>query len=90
MAIAKNTLHQEMLTKANRYFPGGSNGNMALPAEYAFVIASGQGSRVSDLEGNTWIDYLLGSGPMILGHAHPAVISAVQEQLSKGTTFFYL
>ena len=88
MPIAKNVPQQEMLAKANRYFPGGSNGNMTLPAEHAFVIASGQGSRVYDLEGHTWIDYLLGSGPMILGHAHPAVTSAVQEQLSRGTTFF--
>jgi glutamate-1-semialdehyde 2,1-aminomutase len=90
MPIAKNFPQQEMLTKANQYFPGGSNGNMTLPAEHAFVIASGQGSRVYDLEGHTWIDYLLGSGPMILGHAHPAVTLAVQEQLSRGTTFFYL
>ena len=40
MTIAKNTLHQEMLIKANRYFPGGSNGNMTLPSEYAFVSNS--------------------------------------------------
>jgi glutamate-1-semialdehyde 2,1-aminomutase len=90
MAITKSSPQQEMLTKANRYFPGGSNGNMTLPSEYAFVVASGQGSRLYDLEGHTWIDYLLGSGPMILGHAHPAVTSAVQEQLTRGTTFFYL
>jgi glutamate-1-semialdehyde 2,1-aminomutase len=79
-----------MLAKAQRYFPGGSNGNVTMPSEYAFVLASGQGSRVYDLEGHGWIDYLLGSGPMILGHAHPQVVAAVQEQLGKGSTFFYL
>jgi glutamate-1-semialdehyde 2,1-aminomutase len=45
---------------------------------------------VYDVEGHGWIDYLLGSGPMILGHAHPEVVAAVQEQLTRGSTFFYL
>lgn len=90
MALAPDATHQEMLAKTQRYFPGGSNGNVHLPPEDAFIIASGQGAHVYDLEGNAWIDYLLGSGPMILGHAHPKVVAAVQEQLSKGSTFFYL
>lgn len=90
MAFAQTPQHQEMIAKAQRYFPGASNGNAALSPDSGFVIASGQGSRVYDPEGHAWIDYLLGSGPMILGHAHPQVIAAVQEQLSKGSTFFYL
>lgn len=90
MAVAHSATHQQLLATAQRVLPGGSNGNVMLPPEQAFVIASGQGTRVYDVEGHCWIDYLLGSGPMILGHAHPAVVAAVQEQLSKGTTFFYL
>ena len=90
MAFVHTARHQEMMAKAQRYFPGASNGNAALSPETGFVIASGQGSRVYDLEGHAWIDYLLGSGPMILGHAHPQVVAAVQEQLSQGSTFFYL
>ncbi len=90
MAIAHNASHQAMLMKAQQYFPGGSNGNVNLPPDDAFIIASGQGARVYDVEGHEWIDYLLGSGPMILGHAHPRVVAAVQEQTLKGTTFFYL
>jgi len=90
MALAQDVVHQKMLEKAQRYFPGGSNGNVTLPPEDAFIIASGQGSHVYDLEGHVWIDYLLGSGPMILGHAHPKIVAAVQEQLCKGSTFFYL
>ena len=41
-----------------------------------------------DEDGNRYIDYLLGSGPMVLGHAHPEVTEAVQEQLPLGTTYF--
>ena len=40
--------------------------------------------------GREYIDYILGSGPLVLGHAHPAVVAAVEEQLSKGTTYFQL
>ena len=90
MALAQSPAHQELLATAQRVLPGGSNGNVVLPPEQAFVITAGQGTRVYDVEGHCWIDYLLGSGPMILGHAHPEVVAAVQEQLSKGSTFFYL
>jgi glutamate-1-semialdehyde 2,1-aminomutase len=90
MAVAQSLAHQELLATAQRVLPGGSNGNVLLPPEQAFVLAGGQGTRVYDVEGHSWIDYLLGSGPMILGHAHPAVVAAVQEQLTKGSTFFYL
>ena len=88
MALAQSPTHQELLAIAQRVLPGGSNGNVILPPEQAFVIAAGQGTRVYDVEGHCWIDYLLGSGPMILGHAHPEVVAAVQEQLTKGSTFF--
>lgn len=90
MALAQSPTHQQLLATAQRVLPGGSNGNVTLPPEQAFVIAAGQGARVYDVEGHSWIDYLLGSGPMILGHAHPEVVAAVQEQLGKGSTFFYL
>jgi len=90
MALAQSPIHQQLLATAQRVLPGGSNGNVMLPPDQAFVIASGQGARVYDVEGHCWIDYLLGSGPMILGHAHPEVVAAVQAQLTQGSTFFYL
>lgn len=52
------------------------------------VIRNGKGSRVWDEDGNEFIDYLIGSGPMVLGHGHPEVLEAVQEQLAEGMTFF--
>ena len=90
MPLSRNPQHQALVDKAQQYFPGGSNGNGALSPENGFVIASGQGARVYDPEGRAWLDYLLGSGPMILGHAHPEVVDAVRAQLDKGTTFFFL
>ena len=55
--------------------------------DYQMIIAGGKGSKIFDMSGNTYIDYQLGSGPMFLGHAHPAVVKAAQEQVAKGASF---
>ncbi|MGH7321593.1 MAG: aspartate aminotransferase family protein [Candidatus Rokuibacteriota bacterium] len=77
-----------LLEKAARYLPGGTLGTYRFADELAFVVRRAQGSKLYDASGREYIDYLLGSGPMILGHAHPAVVAAVREQLEKGTTYF--
>jgi glutamate-1-semialdehyde 2,1-aminomutase len=77
-----------LLEQAARYLPGGVLGTSRFPPELAFVVKRAQGSKLWDVSGREYIDYLLGSGPMILGHAHPAVVQAVTAQLSKGTTYF--
>ena len=56
-------------------------------ADQAMVVREAHGSRIVDWSGNEYIDYLLGSGPMLLGHAHPAVAAAVREQLERGSTY---
>ncbi len=55
--------------------------------EYPIYISHANGSRVYDVDGNEYIDYLGGYGPMILGYCHPAVDHAVIEQIRKGTQF---
>jgi glutamate-1-semialdehyde 2,1-aminomutase len=50
-------------------------------------IASGSGPIITDVDGNDYIDYVCSWGPLILGHAHPAVIGAVTEAAQAGTTF---
>jgi glutamate-1-semialdehyde 2,1-aminomutase len=54
------------------------------------IIGRGAGSHVWDIDGREYIDYLLGSGPMLVGHAHPAVVAAVARQISLGSTFYAL
>jgi glutamate-1-semialdehyde 2,1-aminomutase len=76
----------EAIEKSGRYLPGGSTGNVYSDV----VIRQGRGSRVWDLSGNEYVDYLLGSGPMLIGHSHPEVVAAVTEQVELGTTFFAL
>lgn len=74
----------QLIETAKRVLPGGTFGN--LPAEV--IIREGRGGRVWDESGNEYVDFLLGSGPMFLGHAHPEITEAVQAQLQSGTTFF--
>lgn len=74
----------ELVTLARRVLPGGTFGNVS----HEVVIASGLAGHIWDVSGNEYIDYLLGSGPMIVGHCHPEVTAVIQEQATKGTTFF--
>jgi glutamate-1-semialdehyde 2,1-aminomutase len=50
-------------------------------------LASGRGSRVVDVDGNEYVDFVSSWGPLILGHGHPEVVAAVQEAAARGTTF---
>jgi len=73
-----------LIEKARRVLPGGTFGNF--PSDV--VIREGRGGRVWDEGGREYVDFLLGSGPMLVGHAHPDVTAAVQQRIAQGTTFF--
>ncbi len=73
---------------AEAALPGAGLGGYALPEDVRFVIHRGEGSRVQDVEGRWYIDYVGGAGALILGHAHPALVQAVQEQATKGLHYF--
>ena len=75
---------KEILQRAEKVMPQGSLGNL----NYDLIINRGKGSHVWDESGNEYIDYLLGSGPMVVGHANSSVMEAVLNQLNSGTTFF--
>jgi glutamate-1-semialdehyde 2,1-aminomutase len=74
----------DLVEQAKRVLPGGSFGNM--PAEV--ILREGKAGRIWDEAGREYVDFLLGSGPMFIGHAHPEVTAAVQSQVPLGTTFF--
>jgi glutamate-1-semialdehyde 2,1-aminomutase len=81
---------RDLLALAQRTLPGGALGSRGAPEGLGFVVRRGQGSRVWDVSGRAYLDYLLGSGPLILGHAHPAVVEAVRRQLDHGTTYYWI
>lgn len=72
------------LDRAKGVLPAGGFGNF----DPSIVIREGHGARVWDENGKEYVDYLIGSGPMILGHDHPEVVEAIREQAGKGLTFF--
>jgi glutamate-1-semialdehyde 2,1-aminomutase len=74
--------------RADDVLVGGSNSAFALPVR--LCLERGSGSRVWDEGGQEYVDFLLASGPLILGHAHPRVCDAVARQLSKGSVFHTL
>jgi glutamate-1-semialdehyde 2,1-aminomutase len=82
--------NQELLRDATNLLPGASLGSFYIPEKDDLVVDRGKGSRVWDVAGRELIDYILGSGPMVLGHAHPAVVAAVQAQIERGATFYAL
>ncbi len=82
--ISRNAQELALVALARRVLPGGSFGNLSSD----IVIAEGRAGRVWDVSGNEYVDFLLGSGPMFIGHAHPDVVAAVQAQIPRGVTFF--
>lgn len=82
--IARGDHELSLIETARRVLPAGGFGNVSTD----IVIREGRGSHVWDVSGNEYVDYLIGSGPMFAGHAHPDITAAVREQVERGTTFF--
>ena len=79
-----------LFKEARKYIPGGVNSPVrafqAVGGNPPF-IAWAQGSKIYDVDGNTYIDYVGSWGPMILGHRHPKVFEALKRALERGTSF---
>jgi glutamate-1-semialdehyde 2,1-aminomutase len=81
---------RELLQKAEHVIPGGCLGMIVLPTDLRMVMVRGQGSKVYDAAGREYLDYMLGSGPLLLGHCRPEVVEAVQREVALGSTYFAL
>lgn len=79
---------KDALATAKRRLPGGALGGNQLAADTQFVFSHGRGGRFWDMSGNVYIDYCLGSGTEMLGHAHPRIQAALADQLTRGNHFF--
>jgi len=78
---------RELFEDSRRYLVGGVNSPVRAMKPYPFFVEKASGCRLYDVDGEGYVDYCLGYGPLILGHAHPAVVEAVQAQLAKGTLY---
>ena len=80
----------EIMRRSRELFPGGVNSPVRAFRSVGgdpVVAASGAGARITDADGRTYIDYVLSWGPLVLGHAHPMVLDALDAAMRNGTTF---
>ena len=78
---------EELYSRASSIFPGAVNSPVRFYPPYPRFIRSGSGSRITDEDGRSYIDYCLAFGPMILGHSNRKVVESVKSQLDLGMTF---
>lgn len=85
-----NASSKVLFRKAQKLMPGGVNSPVRAFRSVGgqpLFIARAKGSRIRDAEGRTYIDYVSSWGPMIVGHAHPEVVAAVQKAAARGTSY---
>ncbi len=86
----KTEQSQQMFEQASRVIPGGVNSPVRACRSVGcdpLFIKSARGARITDVDDNEYIDFVCSWGPMIAGHAHPDIISAVQAAAESGTSF---
>ncbi len=87
---ARTPASSALYGRARRAIPGGVNSPVRAMAQIGrdpLFIASGSGARVKDADGNEYIDWVCSWGPLILGHAHPAVLQAITRAAARGSSF---
>ena len=80
----------DLFDRAKRVLPGGVNSPVRAFRAVGgtpFFVAHAEGARITDVEGRSYIDYVCSWGPLILGHAHPAVLEAVRHAAERGWTY---
>lgn len=86
----KDDLARQAFAEAKKYIPGGVNSPVRAFKSVGLTpvfVDRGAGSRIYDIDGNTFIDYICSWGPLIMGHAHPEVVEAIKRTAEKGTSF---
>jgi glutamate-1-semialdehyde 2,1-aminomutase len=80
----------ELFTRAQALLPGGVNSPVRAFGKVGgepFFVDRAHGARLYDVDGNEYVDYVMSWGPLMLGHAHPAIVNAVREAAQRGTSY---
>src|SRR5438552_808898 len=85
--LARTPRSRELFERATASLPGGSTRTTVYTAPYPPYIAEGRGLTIRDVDGNLYRDFLGNYTALILGHAHPAVVEAVEKQVRRGSAF---
>jgi glutamate-1-semialdehyde 2,1-aminomutase len=81
------SVSEGLFERARKLIPGGVNSPVRAFEPYPFFVKRASGSRLYDVDGREYVDYCMGYGPLILGHAPSVVVDAVKEQLGDGTLY---
>ena len=85
--IDRTKKSQQLQKDAEKYLPGGSSRAATWLDPYPIFAVRGSGSRLYDADDHEYIDFMINATSLILGHAHPRVVAALQDQANKGTAF---
>ena len=85
--VKRTPRSQQAWLQARKNVPGGVSGNFRYMDPYPMFAARAQGSRLFDLDGNQYVDFMLNMGSQFVGHAHPRVVEAIREQSERGTLY---
>ncbi|MDP7533150.1 MAG: aminotransferase class III-fold pyridoxal phosphate-dependent enzyme, partial [SAR202 cluster bacterium] len=85
--VSRNPKSRSLQDDAEQYLPGGSSRGTAYFGPYPHFIERGEGHYMIDTDGNRTLDFAINATSLILGHAHPDIVQALQEQAAKGTAF---
>ena len=89
-ALDADDRQDRLIARAAQIIPGATFDELVLPEPVAIIPRRASGSRLHDVAGREYIDYTLGGGSLILGHAHPDVVAAVTEQARRGSAYAML
>ncbi len=84
---AKTPRSRSMQERAQRYLPGGSSRGTAYFDPYPVFVDRGEGHYLYDVDGNGYLDFMINATSLVLGHAEPEVVRAIQQQAARGTAF---
>ncbi len=81
------TKSKQLFERAKKVLPGGVNSPVRAFGPYPFFVERAQGSQLYDADGKSYLDYCMAYGALLLGHAYPEIVEAVENQLAKGTLY---
>jgi glutamate-1-semialdehyde 2,1-aminomutase len=86
----RSARQKELVDRAKAILPGGTTNSLVQPAGREIVIERGEGPYIYDVDGRQYLDFLVGGGALILGHAHPRIVETINSAVLKGTHHFVL
>jgi len=85
--LARTPTSKKLYEEAKDLIPGGVGSGFRFFEPYPFFIKKAKGSKMWDVDGNEYIDYLMGYGPLVGGHANPIILEAIREQMEDGIMY---